>query len=261
MSVHSILAGRAAGSLAFEPKLLGSVPKDALAYLGIAGLGRAVGPLLSAAAPAAGSLAGLLRRAQAALARQAGTAVLRDLAPVLKGEVALAVVPRLPAAVLTLIAKAPDPVRTQAALARLQGPVAKLLRRGGTTPAFRQTRLGGTTVYSLTLASALELDYAVVGGKLVLSTSLDGIRAVQSGSGSLSDAPAFKATLGDRPKKVTSVVFLDLNQLLTLAEQTGLNSSPAYARVRDDLRRIQAVGAETSGGEGDTTAELRFQIP
>ena len=67
--------------------------------------------------------------------------------------------------------------------------------------------------------------------------------------------------LAEHPKRVTALIFLDFNQLLDLAEQSGLNQSPSYARIRNDLRRVRTVGASTSVGEAESTAELRFKIP
>jgi hypothetical protein len=262
---HTAL-GRTAGSSGFQPfhpELLGAVPKDAIAYLGVKGLTRAAAPLLAAAGPV-GGLAPLLRRLRADLARRTGVNLARDVLPLLSGEVALAITPQVPAAMLTLIARAPDERRAQRAFARLETSVARLFvpRGGGASPTFQARPLGGGVIaHVLSLGQGAELDYAIFDGRLVVSTSLDGIRAVRAGGSSLSDAESFKATLGSRQDRVTSLVFLDFNQLLTLAEQTGLNDSQVYARVRDDLHKIQAVGAQTTGGGDDSTAELRFQIP
>jgi hypothetical protein len=60
---------------------------------------------------------------------------------------------------------------------------------------------------------------------------------------------------------VTSVLFLDLDQLLRLGAQTGLDQDPQFLAVRKDLRRVHAVGLKASSGEAETTAELSLQIP
>ncbi len=67
--------------------------------------------------------------------------------------------------------------------------------------------------------------------------------------------------LGDRPDRVGTLGFLDFSQLLELGEQTGLNDSRAYLRVRDDLRKITAIGVSSSSGEGESTAEILVSIP
>jgi hypothetical protein len=59
---------------------------------------------------------------------------------------------------------------------------------------------------------------------------------------------------------VTSLVFLDFSQLLGLGERTGLNASRGYLAVRNDLKRVRALGAATSEGGKQSTTELFFQI-
>ena len=94
----------------------------------------------------------------------------------------------------------------------------------------------------------------------MISTNLEGVRAVKRAQGSLTDNGSYGATLGKRPKRVTSLVFLDFSQLLGLGERTGLNASRSYLAARNDLRRIRALGASTSGGGTESTTELRLQI-
>lgn len=271
LSARSLLSrSRAARDRArpFEPELVGEVPRAALAYLGLRGLDRAVGPILAALGAAPGGAGELLSQVGGDVARRAGVDVERDLLPVFRDEVGLVVTPRVPVPVLTLVARARDERATSEALGRLRGPLARLLEpRGeegaGQVPVFRERDVGGVKGYGISLGPTAELIYAVFDGKVVVSTSPAGIRAVRSGEDSIEDADGYRATLGDRPGTVSSLVFLDFNQLLTLAEQTGLNDSPTYVRVRDDLRRIRAVGAATTASDGgdETTAELRFQIP
>lgn len=59
---------------------------------------------------------------------------------------------------------------------------------------------------------------------------------------------------------MTSLLFFDFSQLLSLAEQTGLTSSARFGVVGPDLARIDAVGLSSTAGETDTTAELFLQI-
>jgi hypothetical protein len=118
-------------------------------------------------------------------------------------------------------------------------------------------RDGVTTITS----SEAEFDLAVIDDKLVASTSMKGIQAARDPDGGIADDDAFRATVKHTGSPVTSLVFLDFSELLTLAEQTGLNDSRAYLAVKNDLRRLQAVGVSSTGAGEDTTAEIRFQIP
>jgi hypothetical protein len=60
---------------------------------------------------------------------------------------------------------------------------------------------------------------------------------------------------------VSSVLFLDFTELLRLGEQTGLGDSRAYQSVRDDLQKVRAVGAWSSGAGDESTAEINLSIP
>jgi hypothetical protein len=96
---------------------------------------------------------------------------------------------------------------------------------------------------------------------VVVSTSLEGIAGVAERARSLAAGPSYRAVLGASPKRVTSLLFLDFSQLLSLAEQTGLTRGVRYRALKPDLEKIRAVGLYSTRGEADTTAELFLQIP
>jgi Protein of unknown function (DUF3352) len=251
----------------FEPKLGDAVPSDAMAYLDVEGLDRAVGRLLSAGLAGGGTgqqISLLLQRARRDLATKAGVNLDRDVLPLFRGEVAVWLKPAVPAPILTIVSATSDENATRTAFAKLQAPVAKLLtprvNSAGQEPVFEEHDQGSTKVFALRLGPGIELDYAVFDGKLVISTSAQGIAAVKQRKGSITGTDAYKTALGHHPGKVTSLVFLDFSQLLRLGERTGLNASPAYQRLRSDLKRIKAVGAATTGGDNDSTTELFLQI-
>jgi hypothetical protein len=77
----------------------------------------------------------------------------------------------------------------------------------------------------------------------------------------LADDATYREAVPSGRDPVTSVLFLDLDQLLRLGAQMGLDQDPRFLAVRDDLRRVHAVGLTASSGEADTTAELSLQIP
>lgn len=251
----------------FAPQLADAVPSDAMAYLDLKGLDRAAGRLLQAGLAGGGTgqqIGRLLQRARRDLAAKAGVNLDRDVLPLFRGEVAIWLKPAVPAPILTIISATTDENATRTAFAKLQAPVAKLLtprvNSAGQQPVFEEHDQGSTKVFALRLGPGIELDYAVFDGKLVISTSPQGIAAVKQRKTSLTGSDAFKATLGDRPSKVTSLVFLDFSQLLRLGERTGLNGSPAYRRLRSDLKRIRAVGAAAAGGDNESTTEIFLQI-
>ncbi|MDQ6751205.1 MAG: DUF3352 domain-containing protein [Actinomycetota bacterium] len=270
--LHSIGSGAAPGGnravfAPFHPGLAGAVPKTAMAYLGLTGLDRAAGRLLGLAAasgPTGARLQSLLQTRGRDIARRAGVNVARDVLPLFHDEVALWIAPSLPVPYVTVIAHTDREADTRVALARLQAPLTQLFTApetgSGAAPTFAERNVSGTKTFSLALSPGVEINYAVFDGKLVISTSLEGIRQVKRASGPLTDTDAYQATLGDHPRQVTSLVFLDFSQLLGLGERTGLNASRGYLAVRDDLKRVRALGASTSGGGTESTTELFLSI-
>lgn len=273
LTVHSIrdprlARGRPPTFGSFTPSLTGAVPKNVMAYVGISQLDKAARRILSisAATGAAGArIQQLLRTRAQDFSRRTGVNVERDVLPLFRGEVALSLTASLPSPYLTVIARTSDEARTRTALGKLQAPLVQLFlpqtAQPGQAPTFAERDIGGgVQAFSLDLAPGVQINYTVFDGKLVISTSLEGVRAVKRGRGSLTDNGSYQATLGSHPKRVTSLVFLDFSQLLGLGERTGLNANRSYLAVRNDLRRIRALGASTSGGGTESTTELRLQI-
>ena len=95
------------------------------------------------------------------------------------------------------------------------------------------------------------------------STAPSGLGQLRPAKAPITASRALEAVAPEKGAKVEALVFLDPRQLLALGERTGLPvlGSPA---VRDDLRRIRALGAvveEDANHPTDTTAELFLEIP
>jgi hypothetical protein len=69
-----------------------------------------------------------------------------------------------------------------------------------------------------------------------------------------------RTAVGDQANRLTSLVFLDFSQLLSLAEQIGSTHGARVGAIGPDLARIHAVGVISAAGKNDTTAELFLQI-
>jgi hypothetical protein len=247
MTIRYLRAPGSAGK-PFAPTLAGELPANAIAYVGMRGVSGA-GRLLGLTGTGTAGLAPLLARAG------------KDLAPLLRlfgGEVALTITPGAQAPVLTLTTRTRDEAAARAALAAAQAPLARLLRApGAKLPAWH--RRGG--VVQLRPPGGIELDYGVFGGKVVVSTQAAGVDAVRRAKAPLSGTAEWSKAIGKSPTGVTSLVFLDLTQLLGLAEQSGLSGDRTYLSVRDDLRMVRAVGARTASEGDESTAELFLLIP
>jgi uncharacterized protein DUF3352 len=253
----------------FSPSLQSVIPAGSMLMLDVTGLERIAPRVLSAGAAGgvASRIGPLLHRLGAALASE-GVNV-QNVISLFHGETAVAIVPARKAGVaspaLVIVARTHDEAATRAALAALELPLAQLFPPAssgpGQAPLFNDRVVEGITVHQLAVASGLEIDYAVFDGLVVVSTSVNGITEVASHAHRLVDDAAYRATLGAHPQRLTSLLFLDFSQLLSLGEQTGLTQSARYRALAPDLRRIRAVGLDSTSGEADSTAELLLKIP
>jgi len=185
-----------------------------------------------------------------------------ELLPLLDHRGALLATPGEAAPALTLVVDDVDEKQALDVFARLQPALIRLLgaRELGQAPTFGAADVEGITAATAHLAPGLELSYAAWDRRLVVSTALEGIAAVRRANG-LPGTDGFDTVLDDRPDELSALVFLDLNQLLTLGEQAGLAEDPRYLAIRDDLQKLRAAGAVVSREGEFTTAELTFQIP
>ncbi len=251
----------------FEPTLDSVLPPRSMLLFDVKSLARGAPQLLAAFASAgvAANTSPLLRRLGSGLVAR-GVDLHRVLS-IFSGETAVAIAPARaghgPAPVI--VTRTQHQAATRALLAGLEGPLTQLFQPPssgpGQVPEVSDAQVAGVTVHRLSLAPAFELDYAVSHGLVVISTSLGAIGGVLWHSGALSKAPFYRTALGERPSKVTSLLFFDFSQLLGLGEQTGLIGSTRLAALWPYLVKIRAVGLESTRGSSDTTTELYLQIP
>lgn len=236
------------------PKLVDAAPAVTAGIVEIA----APGCVLRALAEDDGAAGRLIRR----LDRASIVDLERDVAPLLGGGAALMVAEPVSGPALVLLVEGAGQrgvevlSRLQPALLEMIGPV-----RRGQAPALEAVTLSdGTPALTAALGPGLELSYATIRGRLAVSTSLDGLDAV-AGQGGFGEEERVEAVLREAPRDATALVFLDLDQLLALAEQVGFAENTAYLALRDDLQKLRSAGAVVTRGEDHTTAELSFQIP
>ncbi len=257
----------------FQPTLQRVMPAGSLLMLDTTGLARIAGRVLRAGATGgiASNLGPLLGRLGTAL--QSEGVNVQGVESLFDGETAVAIGPgstgrgagRAVSPSLLIVTRTKDQTAATTQLAELELPLSQLFPApqsgSGTVPEFFDRQVGGVTAHQLALAPGLELDYAVFRGLIVISTSLGGIGAVASHAHPLADEPAWRAAFGSNLGGMTSLVFLDFNQLLSLAGQTGLFRGALYNELRPDLQKVRAVGLSSTRGEADSTAELFLQIP
>jgi hypothetical protein len=243
------------------------MPAGSTLLLDVKGLRRAAPQILATAAGLGigTQIAPLLSRLGGALASE-GVDVSQILS-IFSGETAVALSPPGTGSgpALVIVTRTKHPAVTRQQLAQLEAPLAQLFplpsNGPGQEPEFNDVGVAGVTVHQLALAPGFAIDYAVFRRLVVVSTGLRGIASVARHARALADAPAYQTTLGDRPDRVTSLLFLNFSQLLSLGEPVGLTQGSQLAALRPDLEKIRAVGLASARGESDTTAELFLHIP
>lgn len=252
----------------FTPSLTSVFPSRSILLLDFRGL-RATAPRLLAIAAKAGILGRigpLLTRLGSALAVQGVN--LHQVMSVFSGETAFGIVPGrdggAPAPVL--VTRTSSPARTRAVLAKLELPLTQVFAPGGSgpgqVPEVNDVALaGGVVAHQLSLAPGFSLDYTVDHGLVVVSTATAGLASVFSHRGTLDGARGFQATLPGHPDQITSLVFSDLSQLLRLGSRVGLIGTSRQTAMSSVVGMIRAVGLAAWRGAGDTTTELKLQIP
>ena len=239
----------------FDETLPQTLPGPVSALVDVAGLNRALPGLVGSLLP---------RRLLARLAA-AGLDLGADVAPLLAGEAALAVYARPQGPAVLLVARVRSEARAREALARLQGPLISLVAPGaeaaGVSPTFTQRHLPGLTAYGLRLGPGVELDYAVGGGRVALTTDFGLLRALARTDARADQQPLFEETVGPRASRSAAVAFADLKALLLAAKRSGLAADPRYAALARALRPIRAVGFRAAGGQRDSRAEITLSIP
>jgi hypothetical protein len=252
----------------FTPTLARVMPSGTELLLDVGNLADA-GPgvlrVLSAAG-VGGRVQPLLSRIGGALASQGVD--LTQVLSIFSGESAVAVTPPNNGATrpgLLILTRTSDPQGARVALANLELPLGHLFAQAssaaGQAPGWIALDAGGVTVHQLTMAPGLNLDYAVFGHLVAVSTSLESIAAVARHRRALDQDSSYRQVLGGLPSDVSSLLFLDFSHVLGLGEQTGLVGGAQYHELRPDLVKIRAVGLHSTAGAHDTTAELLLEIP
>lgn len=243
------IAGRGARAPAFKPTLHSRAPSDTIAFVASGDIAGALQRLLLLAGPQAGTLVPQVLEEGGEALNQLGE---------LGRESAVLVAPGPQGPAITLLARMRAPAQARRTLRRLEEALGRLFGAPA-GPEFADADLGGPA--RQLSAGSVEVAYALDDDVLVLSAnpaSVTGVRALKT---PLSRTAGFRAALPELPRRATSLVFLDPNQLLQLGASTGTGLENALQDVRDDLARVRAISVHTVGTGGSSTVELSLSIP
>jgi hypothetical protein len=163
---------------------------------------------------------------------------------------------------LELVAEEVNEDDGRRALADLQVPISKALDPGesGQAPVFEGEEVEGVSARSMRVSPTVNLTYALFDGKLVVATDPAGVRQVKSGSRSLDDADAYRSATEGFPDELSALLYLNLADLITLAEQEGLAADPAYALFAPEVRELEAMGLAVTRSEEGIEARARLIV-
>jgi Protein of unknown function (DUF3352) len=163
---------------------------------------------------------------------------------------------------LELVAEEVNEDEARKALADLQVPISKALDPGesGQAPVFEGEEVEGVSARSIRVSPTVNLTYALFDGKLVVATDPAGVRQVKSGSGSLDDADAYRSATEGFPDELSALLYLNLADLIALAEQEGLAADPAYALFAPEVRELEALGLAVTRSEEGIEARARLIV-
>jgi hypothetical protein len=248
---------------AFQPKLAGSLPSDSLGYVGVGEPGRTLEALLQGAGASEAALVPAIGKLVGRLEGLADVDLSRDLLPSLGSEGAIAVGPAPghgnEGPTLTFIASGVDESRAAKALSALQEPLAKALDPSR-SEAFKKRRIADVTAYSLRVSPTVDLTYALVDSTLVIATDPSAVHAVIADDSRLSDADPYEAATAGLPGDVSALGYLNLGDLIALAERAGLATNPAYLTFAPELSRLQALGIAVQGSPGELATDVRLAL-
>ena len=228
---------------AYSPKLLESVPTGALLVLDFKG-----GSSLDSLDSAGSSVPQL----------QGVMGFVKQLAPIFKNETVLSVSPGTPFPAVMLVA---EPSNPQQAVAALDGLVAQFGALAGGATA-QPTTIGGHAVKELNLGQ-FAVDYGVVDGKLVVTSSRQAIASFGQGA-SINDDADFKdaKSASGMPDTISALMYVNLKAGLPLIESLSqLSGTTIPPDQSENLRPLTSFIAYGTGdsGTGKFTAFLQIK--
>jgi Protein of unknown function (DUF3352) len=245
----------------FEPKLPQQLPTSSLAYLGFADPGKTVQALLAQAGSEAPGIADAFGNLADQLRRQANLNLTSDLLDALGDEAALTLDATStsgssssagqPFPYLSFVSSDVDEAKLREALAALQGPL------GGEAT---EQQIGGVDARTLEISPSVAVTYAIIDGLGVAATSPDGIAAIANGEGGLDSDDRFKSATEGFADDGSLIGYVDLHDLVALAEALGLAEDPVYATFAGEFRRLDALGFEVGTDDDVLRTDARLLI-
>ena len=163
---------------------------------------------------------------------------------------------------VSFVADEVDEERARKALADLQVPISKALdpNESGQAAVFEGAEIVGLQARSLRISPIVNLTYAIFDEKLVVATDPVGVEQVKTGETSLADSDAYERATEGFPDELAAILYLNVGDLIALAEREGLGADPAYALFADEIRKLEGLGLAVTSDEAGIGARLRLTV-
>jgi hypothetical protein len=194
----------------FSAELPSQVPGDAFLYAGANDLESQLGTLRDLLAEVAPGLERDIGRAEA----QIGVSLDEDVFPLFSAESALYIRPGFPIPEVTIVTQVGDEQEALAVLDKLAGEVAEYYG----SAELHSVDIGGVQAKELAVNQLFSVFYAAFDGRLVITTSQQGIADLESGEAPLADDEAFQEATdaAGMPDETTGFLYVDLEQALPI---------------------------------------------
>jgi uncharacterized protein DUF3352 len=198
----------------FTPELPDEVPGGAFLYAGTNDLERQLGTLRDFLAEVAPGLERDIGRAESEI----GVSLDEDVLPLFSAESALYMRPGFPIPEVAIVTQVEDEQGALAVLDKLAGEVAEYYGAAE----LQAVDVDGVAAKQLAVNLLFSVYYAAFDGKVVITTSRQGIADLKEGGSTVADDPGFKdaTEAAGMPDETTGFLYVDLGQALPTA--TGL---------------------------------------
>jgi hypothetical protein len=222
----------------YEAELPAVIPAGVFVYVSFRDLEGALSALRDLFAAVEPDLERDLARVESVL----GLSLEEDVLPLFAREGALYARPGFPLPEATLVLQVDDERAARETLDELAAAAQTFL--GLAEP--RTTSVDGVEVVEVPVSALLSVYYGVFDGRLVVTTSLDGIRDLREGRPALAEDEAFRAALDDAgvPDETVGFAYVDLEEAIPLVlDLLGFAGDEAPAAVRDNLEPLESFVA------------------
>jgi Protein of unknown function (DUF3352) len=220
----------------FSAELPGQVPGGSFVYLGASDLERQLGTLRDVLAEVAPEIERDIGRAEAEI----GVSLDEDVLPLFSAESALYLRPGFPIPEGTIVTQVDDEQGSVAVIDKLTHEVSEYYG----TAELQSVDIDGVEAKELAVNPLFSLFYAAFDGKLVITTSRQGIADLKADGDRLMDDEAFKdaTEAAGMPSETTGFLYIDLDQALpTVFGLMGFGGQATPDSLERNLEPLQSL--------------------